>query len=207
MAATGTIGVVTAQDDLFIEGAPYIYYQEYTNGFYMHNPDSDNYYWGLSGTASNPVYSLGCYEDVQLGEEVTVNQVRCDRTGDQNAIVKRDRLTLSFTLKSFTPLPTLKPFLRLSDLLTTAPYEKAGLGSIDNNEFYRFYLPAVYDEDADDYVAFTLHRARIVDAFTISFTYGEPWNGQVTVQGFADTTLPNAQRFATVIRHDPSLIT
>ena len=63
---TGTpLGTIVSQEDLYVEGAAYVYFQDAT-ATPLNNPDLDSYYWGLSGTASYNVYNLGCIQDVSL---------------------------------------------------------------------------------------------------------------------------------------------
>lgn len=200
-------GTIIDQNELYIEGAPWIYYQDYQAG-HLFAPDGDGFYWQLSGTASYPVYSLACYEDVQLSEDLTVNAIRCDKVGDKGVIQKRNHLEFSLVLSSIFPLTTTAPILKGSAVTTTAPFEKMGLGVVDNNQYYQVYLPKVYDQDAGDYVAIHIHRAQFVDAFSIAMVSGDRWRiGGISIWGFADDTLPSAQQFATVARYDPSLIT
>jgi len=204
---TGTPeGNVIDQDDIYIEGAPYIYYQRQEAGL-LHAPDSDGYYWGLSGTSVYPVYSLACYEDVALGEDVTVNAVRCDKSGDKAMIQKRNRLEVSLSLSTLFPLTTTSPILNASTPLSATPFEKMGIGNINNNVYYHVYLPKVYDEDAGDYVSFTIHRAQFVNAWSIAMVSGNKWMiGGINIAGLVDDSKPSGQEFATVIRYDPSAI-
>jgi hypothetical protein len=68
---TGTpLGTITTQEDLYIEGAPNIYFQDYLASPF-NNPDGDGFYWGLSGTATYPVLEVGCPVDVSLTEDLT----------------------------------------------------------------------------------------------------------------------------------------
>lgn len=205
---TGTPeGSVTEQNELYVEGAPWIFYQN-SLADPLHNPDGDGFYWGMSGTTTYPALSLACYEDVALGEDLTVNAIRCDKVGDKGVIQKRNHLEFSFTLSSLFPLTTTAPILKGSAVTTSAPFEKMGLGVIDNNTYYRVYLPKVYDENAADYVQITIHRAQFVDAFSIAMVSGDRWRvGGISIWGFADDDLPSAQQFATITRYDPSLIT
>lgn len=205
---TGTPeGNVISQEEIYVEGAPWIYYQN-ADADLLHNPDADNFYWNLSGTVSNPVYSLACYEDVSLSEDVTVNQVRCDKVGDKAIIQKRNRLELSLALSSIFPLTTTKPILKGSPVTTSAPFEKMGIGQINNNLYFHVYLPKVYDEDAGDYVSITMHRAQFVDAFDIAMVSGDKWMiGGIAIAGLIDENMPAGQEFATIIRYDPSAIT
>lgn len=205
---TGTPeGNVISQDEIYIEGAPWIYYQRQEAGL-LHDPDGDNFHWGLSGTSTYPVYSLACYEDVSLSEDVTVNAVRCDKVGDKAMIQKRNRLEFSVALSTIFPLTTSSPLLKASAVTENAPFEKMGIGNINNNVYYHVYLPKVYDEDNADYVSITIHRAQFVDAWDIAMVSGDKWVvGGITIAGLVDEDKPSGQEFATVIRYDPSEIT
>lgn len=200
-------GNVQQQTELWIEGAPYIYYQN-TLATPLWNPDANNFYWGMSGTSTYPVYQLACYEDVALADDLTVNAVRCDHVGDRGVIKKRNHLVFSFSLSSLFPLANISPLLRGSTVTTAAPFEKMGLGQVDNATYYRIYLPKVYDETAFDYVSITIHRAQFVDPWTIAMVSGDKWMlGGISAWALADDTKPSGQEFATIIRYDPSLIT
>lgn len=204
---TGTPeGNIVSQDEIYIEGAPYVYYQD-ADADYLHNPDGDTYYWGLSGTTAYPVYSLACYEDVALADDVTVNSVRCDKIGDKAVIQKRNHLVFTLALSSLFPLTTTSPIIRGSTPTSATPWEKMGLGPIDNSNYYHVYLPKVYDENAADYVSITIHRAQFVDAWTIAMVSGDKWMlGGIAIWGLVDDTMPAGQEYATIIRYDPSAI-
>lgn len=204
---TGTPeGNVISQDEVYIEGAPYVYYQDYAAD-YLLNPDGDNYYYGLSGTSVYPVYELACYEDVALADDVTVNSVRCDKVGDKAVIQKRNHLVFTLALSSLFPLTTTSPIIRGSTPTSSTPFEKMGIGPINNNAFYHVYLPKVYDEAAFDYVSITIHKAQFVDAWTIAMVSGDKWMlGGIAIWGLVDDTMPAGQEYATIIRYDPSAI-
>lgn len=204
---TGTPeGNVISQDEIYIEGAPYVYYQDY-NADYLLNPDGDNYYYGLSGTSVYPVYELACYEDVALADDVTVNSVRCDKVGDKAVIQKRNHLVFTLALSSLFPLTTTSPIMRGSTPTSSTPFEKMGIGPINNNAYYHVYLPKVYDETAFDYVSITIHKAQFVDAWTIAMVSGDKWMlGGIAIWGLVDDTMPAGQEYATIIRYDPSAI-
>lgn len=204
---TGTPeGNVIAQDEIYIEGAPYVYYQDYAAD-YLLNPDGDGYYYGLSGTSVYPVYELACYEDVALADDVTVNSVRCDKVGDKAVIQKRNHLVFTLALSSLFPLTTTSPIIRGSTPTSSTPFEKMGIGPINNNAFYHVYLPKVYDEAAFDYVSITIHKAQFVDAWTIAMVSGDKWMlGGIAIWGLVDDTMPAGQEYATIIRYDPSAI-
>jgi hypothetical protein len=196
------LGTIVAQDEIYVEGAPWIYYQDY-NAPELWNPDGDGFYWGLSGTTAYPVYSLACYEDVALSDDLTVNAIRCDKVGDKAVIQKRNHLVFTFALSSLFPLVTTAPIIRGGTVTAAGDWEKMGLGTINNNKYYHIYLPKVYDEDAGDYVAITLHRAQFVDAWTIAMVSGNKWMlGGIAAWALADDTKPSGQEFATIIRFD-----
>lgn len=204
---TGTpLGQINAQDELYIDEAPTIYFQDYSANE-LNNPDTDGFYWGLSGTTTYPVYSLACYEEVRWASEFESNAVRCDTVGDKLNIQKLNHIDLTFTLKTLMPLATLTHILRGGAVTTTAgATEKMGIGQPDNNQWYHYYFVSVYDKDTGDHITVTAHKAQFVEAWEIAFTYGEPATLGVTIRAFADDSLPAAQQFATVIRADPSAI-
>ena len=203
------IGNIVEQDsEIFIEGAPWIYMQDY-QAAELNSPDGDGFYWGLTGSTTYPVYSMACYEDVGLGQDLTVNAVRCDKVGDTAVIQKLNHLEFTFALSTLFPLTTSRPILRGSTVFTDvgAGLEKMGIGPINNAQYWRLYLPKVYDEDNGDYVSITIHRVQFVDAWTIAMPSGDKWMvGGISAWGLADDTLPSAQQFATIIRADPSAI-
>ncbi len=206
--ATGTpLGLIESQEDIYIEGAPFFYFQERENGHYEHNPDGDGFYWGMSGTTGAPVYQAGCYEDVSWAEDRTVNTVRCDAVGDKAAIMKRNFLDLTLTLTSLFPLTSLKHMIHGSEVTETpGETEKMGLGDIDNATYYRVYMPKVYDEAAADYVCITGHKCQFIGALELAMSGDNRWGLSVTVRFLADDDVPAAQKFATIIRLDPSAI-
>lgn len=200
------IGNVIGQDEVYIEGAPWIYYQD-ARAPEQFNPDSDGYYYGLTGSTTYPVYSLACYEDVQLGSDLTVNAVRCDKEGDKAAIQKLNHLEFTFSLSTLFPLTTVAPIIRGSTPLTIPNFEKMGIGTINNNLFYHIYLPKVYDEAEGDFVAITIHRAQFTGPWTLAMPSGNRWLlGGIAAWGYSDPTKPSGQEFATIIRRDPDLL-
>lgn len=202
---TGTpLGSITSQDEIYLEGAPYVYFQDYT-ATELSNPDADGFYWGLSGTTAYPVYLIGCATDINLTENLTVGEIRCDNVGQKDAIQKRNYLDFNLTITSLLPLTVLKHMIKGGAVTVSGAIEKMGLGSINNNLKYHVYLPKVYDEDTGDYVSITIHKAKFVDAFTLNMRSGEPWQlTGIKLRAFADDTKPAAQYFATIIRADPS---
>jgi len=205
---TGTpLGTITTNEELYLEGAPYIYYQD-NAAPPLFNPDADGFYWGLSGTVAYPVYELGCVSAVSLTENLTVNDVLCDNIGVKATIQQRNYIEFVFTFQQPFPLDNLSPVLKGSAVTETAPTEKFGFGSIDQNQYYMVYCPKVYDTTAGDYVWLHLHKASFVDPFSINMSFGTPW--QVTgikLRAFADTDKPSTQQFGMFGRADASVIT
>src|SRR3972149_7441633 len=173
---TGTpLGSITTQDDIFLEGAPNIYFQE-TGATPLNNPDASGYYWGLSGTTAYPVYNLGCYTDVSLTEDVTVNAIRCDTSGDVATIQKRNYLEVNFTLQHMFPLSVLRHTLNISvPTVGLTDLEKTGIGKINNNRYYMVYMPKVYDDDTGDWLMVHLHRCQIVEPWSLAMRSGDSW--------------------------------
>lgn len=204
---TGTpLGNIVTQEDLYVEGSPFIFIQDATANP-LKNPDSDGYYWGLSGTVTYPVYELGCVQDVSLTEGLTMNDVRCDTIGVVDTIQRRDYVEFNFTILSIFPLTVLRHVLGLSTPTTGTDVEKVGIGGINNTRKYMVYAPKVYDEDNGDILLFHLHKAKFVDAWTIEFRYAEPWTVTgLKLRAYADSTKPAAARFGTIVRSDASAL-
>lgn len=199
-------GYILSQEEIYIEGAPYVYYQDNDGVDELNHPDEDGYYWNLSGTLTNPVYALGCYEDVRLSDNIEVNAVRCDTVGDVNVMQKRAHLELTFTLKSLFPLTSIQAIIRGHTVTTPADFEKMGIGNIDNAPTYYVYFPRVYDETAGDYICITGHNCKFVDAWEMTMPFATPWTLGVTIWMMADDTMPSGQEFATMVRYDPSVL-
>lgn len=205
---TGTpLGNLISSEELYLDGAPYIYYQDNAADPFF-NPDSDGFYWQLSGTSTYPVYELGCVTAVTLSENLTVNDVLCDNIGVKATIQQRNYIEFSFTFQQPFPLDALAPVIKGSAVTETAPTQKFGFGSIDQNQFYMAYCPKVYDTTAGDYVWLHLHKASFVDAFTINMALGTPWQFTgIKLRAFADTDKPSDQQFGMFGRSDSSVIT
>lgn len=204
---TGTpLGSILTQEELYLEGSPYIFIQDATANL-LNNPDSDGYYWGLSGTVTYPVKQLGCIQDVSLTEGLTMNDVRCDTVGVKATIQRRDYVEFNMTILSLFPLTISREFLNLSTPTTGTGKEKVGIGGINNNRFFHVYAPKIYDEDTGDILLFNLPRAQFVDAWTIDFKQGEPWTVTgLKLRAYADDTKPTTQRFGVIIRGDASAL-
>lgn len=204
---TGTpIGNLESAEEIYLEGAPTIYFQDATANP-LKNPDSDGFYWGLSGTSTYPVYELGCVTAVSLTENLTVNDVLCDNVGVKATVQQRNYLEFQFTLQSFFPLQTLRLMMKGGQVTETPPTQKFGMGAVNNNAFYHVYAPKVYDEDNGDLFILHIHRAQFVNAFTLNTPFGSPWQlTGVTLRAFADTSKPAAQRFGVFVRSDASAV-
>ena len=205
--STGTpLGNVDSQDEIYIEGSPYLFIQQY-EATPLNNPDAAGYYWGMSGTTAYPVFQIGCVQDVSLTEGVTMNAIRCDTDGDRGTIQRRDYVEFNLTILSQFPLTTLRHMLNLSTPTVSTGLEKMGIGSINNNRFYMAYAPKVYDQDTGDYVLFHLHRAQFVDAWTINMKGGDSWTTTgLKLRAYSDSTRPDNQKFGVVVRSDASAL-
>jgi hypothetical protein len=205
---TGTpLGNVQTQEEIYLEGSPTIYIQDYSADP-LYNPDADGFYWGLSGTTSYPAYEIGCVTDVSMSENLTINDVLCDNVGIKATTQQRNYLEFTFTIQSFFPLEVLRLLMKMSPVTETAPTQKFGMGKINNNQFYHVYAPKVYDEDVGDYVVIHLHKAMLVDAFTLNMAFGSSWElTGIKLRAYADTTYSTAQQFGVFIRADASVIT
>ena len=207
--STGTpIGNLDVQEEIYLEGAPYIFFQDATADP-LNNPDALGFYWNMSGTTAFPVYELGCPVDVSFTENLTVNDVLCDHVGVKATIQQRNYVEFSFTLQSFFPFQAMRLMLKFGAVTeTTANHtQKMGIGSVNNNLFFHVYAPKVYDTDVGDYIWMYFHRAQFVDPFTINMPLGTPWQAQgLKLRGFADTSKPEAQKFGMWGRSDLSVI-
>ena len=200
-------GTLVTQEEIYIEGAPYLYYQDYDVNNHLFNPDGNGYYWNLSGTTEYPVYELACYEDVAMADDLTVNSVRCDKIGDKAVIQKRNHIVFTFALSSLFPLTTTSPIIRGSTPTTATDWEKMGLGEINNNDYWKFYAPKVYDTKDCDFVSITIHKGQFVDAWTIAMVSGDKWMlGGIALWALADDTMPSGQEYATIVRYDRSAL-
>jgi len=204
---TGTpLGTLTTQEDIYLEGAPTLYIQDYSAAP-LFNPDADGFYWGLSGTSTYPAYELGCLTDVSLTEGLTVNDILCDNVGVKDTVQQRNYIEFAFSLQSFFPLQVLRHILGGSAVTETAPTQKFGIGKINNAQRWMVYAPKVYDEDVGDYVVIHLHKAKFVEAWTINMPFGSQWQATgLRMRGYVDTTKPAAQQFGVFIRADASVI-
>lgn len=202
--ATGTpLGTVTSQEDLYLEGAPYIYFQD-SRANPLNNPDAQGYYWGMSGTSTYPVYLLGCIQDVSLTEGVTMNDVRCDTVGVKDTIQKRDYVEFQLTILSQLPLQVLAKMLNLTDATVGTGYETVGIPQINNAIKYHVYAPKVYDTSTPaSWLMFYLHKAKFVDAWTMNMVYGGSWTlTGIKMRAYADDTHPAEQLFGVIKRFD-----
>lgn len=199
------VGNVISQEELYLEGSPYIYFQD-DRANPLYNPDAQNYYWGMSGTSTYPAYLLGCIQDVSLTQGLTMNDIRCDTIGVKDTIQKRDYVEFDLTILSQLPLTVLRHVMKLSTPSTGTGYETVGIGRIDNSVHYHVYAPKVYSDDAAGWLMFYLHKAQFVDAWTLNMTYGDAWKlTGVKLRAYAKDTMPANQIFGVIKRFDPTL--
>jgi hypothetical protein len=203
-AYTPTGTTVTAEDK-FIEGAPEVWF----GGVAQYSPDADGFYHGITGTAANPVYKIGCYNNFRFGDNVAVAEIRCDTVGLKKTSQKREYMTVTFDLLSLLPLSMLRHIIRGGPVTwnDAENAEKMGLGEIDNTLFYKFFFSRVYDSVNTEWVSVTGHRCQ----FTGNFQLQTPASGAWLITGievrfYADDSLPDAQQFATVIRVAPTAL-
>lgn len=209
-------GQIDSQSSVYLEGAPNVWIQSLVNNATpLNNPDIDGFYWGMSGTVNSPAIAIGCITDVSLQDNLTLNDVQCDTDGVRDTIMRRNYLDFVFQVQTLFPLSTIRDILRSGAVTSSGGVEKVGIGDINQQRSLRLYAALVYDSDTGDYLNITLHKSKFVDAWTIAMRYGEPWIIQgIRVRAFAETTadnssaaIPATQKFATIIRADPSLIT
>ena len=204
-------GTINAQESLYAYGSPFIYIQDATPPAWF-SPDATTpgFYWNMSGTATYPVYEIGCPTDISFADNVTANDVLCDNLGVVATIQQRNYIEFTFTVQSLFPLATLRILLKGGAVTrTTSPTftEKFGFGPIDNNQFWHLYTPKVYDDAAGDFVWTYFHKCQFVDAWTISMAWGQPWKVTgLKLRAYADSTKPSAQSFGMFGRFDPSVI-
>jgi len=202
--ACAPTGTITTQEDIFIEGGPEFWF----GGVPKYNPDSDGFYWGITGTANTPAYKVGCYEDFRFRDNITMNDVSCDQIGVKQTIQKRNFVDVTFTLKSLLPFTVLTHLLKGGAVTQNATEgtEKFGLGEIDNTIFHMCFWSRIYNSDGDC-INWTGHRCQFVDAWELATPWGQPWTvSNIIMRCFADDAKPDAQQFGTMIRYDPSVI-
>jgi hypothetical protein len=203
---TGTpVGNVVSQEEIYPDGAPNIYYQDY-NADPLWNPDADGYYWGMSGTTAYPANELACVTEVSLQQGITANDVRCDTVGLKATVQRRDYIDFIFSTQNPFPLSSFANMMNVSPADVVTNFEKVGLGTIDNTQFWHVYAPKVYNDETGDYLVVDLHKCQFVNPGALQMRYGQPWLQQFTLRAYADTTKPAAQQFGTLIRFDPSVL-
>jgi len=205
MPVSTPTGTTVTAEDIFIEGAPEVWF----GGDEQYSPDADGFYHGIVGTADDPVYKLGCYENFRFQDNVQTNEIRCDTTGLEKTSQTRDYLTVTFDLKSLLPLQMLRHIIRGGAVTwnDAENSEKMGIGEIDNSLFYNFFFSRIYDTTAGDFVSVTGHRCQFTGNFQLQTPYAGAWMiTGIEVRFYADNDKPAAQRFATVCRVDASAL-
>lgn len=205
---TGTpLGNITTAESLFPDSAPTLWFQDY-NADPLNNPDSDGFYWGMSGTTSYPVKEIGCLTDISFTEGITSNDVLCDNVGVKATIQQRNYVEFQLTVQTIFPLDTFSDILKGGPVTETAPTQKFGFGQIDNTQFWMVYGVRIYDETAGDYIWYHLHKCQFVNAFTINMPFGQDWQvAGIAMRAFADESKPAAQIFGSMGRSDASVVT
>lgn len=207
--STGTVtptGQIITGEGIYIEGGPAIYFQDAAAALRF-NPDGDGHYWNLSGTVAAPIYQIECYDDFQIMDDVTNTPITCQNLGEVSNLQRRNHVGITFTLKSLLPFDILSKVLRGGAVTVNATddTEGFGLGQI-NSQNWHIFAPRVYDQLTGDFISITIHKARFISASPISTPYADAWNVPVEMHGFADTSKPSDQLFATWKRLDPDQI-
>ena len=204
---TGTpLGSLIQQEDIYLDGASTIFIQDY-NATPLHNPDSDGFYYNLSGTTAYPVYELGCISNVVVSESREINGIQCDTVGHKGDIQQRNYISLSFELLTQFPLSTVRAMLHLGAVTASGGFEKVGAGQINNTQYWHGYTVKVYDESTGDYLIRQYHKCQFVGEPSEAQNYGESWRiTGLELRAYADTTKPAAQVFYTAVRRDPSAL-
>jgi hypothetical protein len=204
--ATGSpLGNILSQEEIYVEGSPYVYIQDYRAGPLRH-PDANGYYYGMSGSSAYPVYNLGCIQNTKMTEDVTLNQIRCDTEGDKAVVQKRNYLQFEFDLISQLPLSVTKVLMNMFNSTTVSGAEYVGIGKINNAVFYMLYAPKVYDDSVSDWLLIHLHKCQITGNFTWDFGVSGWKLTGIQIRAFADSTKPEAALFGTIVRFDPSAL-
>jgi hypothetical protein len=157
---------------------------------------------------SAPTGTIVTAEDIYI-EGVSLNEIRCDTDGLVATVQTRDYLVATFDLKSLLPLSYLRHLIRGGAVTWNdgENAEKMGIGTIDNSIFHRFFFSRIYDATAGDFVSVTGHRTQFTGNFQLATPYAQAWMlTGVEVRFYADTDLPDAQQFATVVRVDASAL-
>lgn len=201
MVTGSPIGNGVTQEETYIEGAPYIFFQDYDAPL-LNNPDADGFHWGLTGTTQYPYYVLGCVSNVTLTEGVTMNDVVCDTVGVKDTIQKRNYIELTLEISSLLPFSESTRLMNLSTPVISGAVEKVGIGPINNQKKYHVYMPKVYDEETGKYILISLHKAKFVDAWSIPMTSGNPWKlTGVKIRAYADDTKGATEKFGLFLRN------
>jgi hypothetical protein len=200
---TGTpVGNIVSQEELYLEGSPYLYLQDYRATPYRH-PDANGYYYGLSGTSTYPVYSLGCIQNTKMTEDVTLNMIRCDTVGDKEALQRRNYIEMEFELNSQMPLSVSKILMNFFDSTTVSGAEFVGMSKINNNIHWMLYAPKVYDEVAGYWILMHLAKCKIVGNWTWDLNINGWKLTGIKVRALIDETKPANQMFGVLARFDP----
>lgn len=201
------VGPNIPAESVYVEGGPNMWFQD-SDAAEAFTPDSDGFYWGISGSALYPYYEIPCYDDATLTDNRTSTEVKCASAGVVATMQRRDSLELSFTLKGLFPLETLRHMIGGGPVThnVVEETEKMGVGNLPQQDYYHLYLSRVYDETIGDFISLTFHKVQFTEASPLAMPYGDVWNTPIKALVLADTSKPTAQRFYTAVRWDPSAL-
>lgn len=199
---TGTFSLPVPAEAKYIDGAPVVFFQDRALPGPYYNPDEDGFWWGLTGT----FYELGCYRDVSLADNLTFSDIQCDTVGAVGTIGKRNYIEFRATISGIFPLAMASRVFNWTSAIEVGNFEKSGIGSFNNQRFWRAWLPMVYDPDNSQWLGIQLHKAQFIQNTELNMSYGEPWSSDIILRAYADELVPPNQRFATIIRHDPEAL-
>ena len=203
---TGTpLGNIISQEEKYLEGSPYLYIQDYRAGP-LNAPDVNGYYWGLSGTTTYPIYSLGCIQDTKMTDNVTINMIRCDTVGNKAVIQRRNQIDIDFQLNSVLPLSVTRVLMKMFDSTVVSGREYVGMSKINNNIYYMLYAPKVYDEVAGYWIMAHFHRVQITGNFVWDFNIAGHKLTGIKVTALIDETKPSNQFYGTLARFDKNAL-
>jgi hypothetical protein len=203
-------GTIEYQEDIYLQSAPNMFIQDdHATPFFNPDPDTE-FYYGLSGTVAYPIYEIGCPVDVSLTEDITINDVLCDNVGVKDTVQQRNYIEFQFTIRSLFPLEVLRHLMKGGQVVEDATNNRQafGFGPINNAQKWMVYAPRVYDEDNGYFVWVHLHRAKFVEAWSLTMPFGNTWDlTGLRLRAYADTTKPTNQMFGVFGRYDAEVIT
>jgi len=204
--ASNPTGSYYGCEDIYLDGAPNIYFQDYAANP-LFNP-VDGIYWQLSGSSTYPIYELCCVTDVSFVDSRVVNDVLCDNRGVVATVQQRQYMEFDFALQSMFPLNVLNQILNGGTFFTgTTSVRAMTFEAINNDQYWAMWCPKVYNSQVGDYVGLQLHKVQFVESPTINMPFGTAWNiTGLKARAFIDTS-KTPDQFATFVRSDASVVT